>query len=251
MSTTLDKLSRDGKIMMLAYDQGFEHGPQDFNEQNYNPEYICKLAVEGEYTCMALQYSNARKFWLPNYSQVPLVVKLNGKTNLGPKHWSVANSTVEEALNIGASAVGYTIYVGSEYEPEMIKEFSAIRKEAHANGLAVFAWMYPFITGPSSNDDELEAHIVAYATRVGAELGADVVKIKYPHQPEALPWIIKNAVGCKAVLSGGDKVSDEDFTNKVRNFVNAGGAGIAVGRNAWQSENPGQVADELKQVIWG
>ncbi|MCA9379403.1 aldolase [Candidatus Dojkabacteria bacterium] len=246
-----EKLSRNGKIMMLAYDQGLEHGPTDFDDRNYNPGFILDIAKEGNYTCVAMQFGIASKFWTQEeYRHIPLVAKLNGKTRLGPKALSVANATVDEAVSIGASAVGFTIYLGSEYEAEMFREFSHIRKAAHSAGIPVFAWMYPFITPPSSNDDELDAEIVAYAARAGAELGADVVKIKYPRQPEALPWIIKNAVGTKAILSGGDKVSDEEFIDKIRGFMEAGGAGLAVGRNAWQSEQPLELASKITEAIF-
>ncbi|MBL8015417.1 MAG: hypothetical protein JNK26_04500 [Candidatus Doudnabacteria bacterium] len=250
MNRNLDRIQRNGKIMMLAYDQGLEHGPEDFDSKNYHPEYICDIASQGKYTCLAMQYANARKFWLPKYAHVPMIVKLNGKTKLGPEALSVTNASVDEAIGIGASGVGFTIYLGSDHEAEMIREFSEIRRQAHRYGLVVIAWMYPFITKPSSNDDELEADIVAYAARAGAELGADVVKIKYPRQPEKLPWIIKNAVGTKAILSGGDKTSDEDFVLKVKQFMNAGGAGVAVGRNAWQHPQPLFITEKTRKVIW-
>ncbi len=208
-------------------------------------------ANASKYSCVAMQYGIASKFYTTEYNKVPLVVKLNGKTSLGTKPLSVANATVEDAVEIGARAVGFTIYLGSEYEAEMVREFSHIRDVAHRQGLAVFAWMYPFITPPSSNDDELEADVVAYAARAGAELGADVVKIKYPHQPEKLPWIIENAVGTKAIMSGGDKVSEEEFLKKVKTFIDAGGAGAAIGRNAWQHPDPIALAEKVRKVIFG
>ena len=250
MTDLLAPLSKDGKILMLAYDQGFEHGPSDFDEKNYDPNYILDIAKNGAYTCLAMQYGIASKFWTDHYEQVPLVVKLNGKTNMGKEVLSLANASVEDALSIGAKGVGFTIYLGSEHEAEMLAQFGDIRDQAHKNGIAAFAWMYPFITQPSSNDDEVEAEIVAYAARVGAELGADVVKIKYPHQPEKLPWIIENAVGTKAILSGGDKVTESELLEKVGTFVKAGGAGAALSRNAWQHEDPVGLSQRVAAVIW-
>lgn len=246
----LQPLLTNGKMLMLAYDQGLEHGPTSFNDYNYDPTYILDIARNGGYNCIALQYGTAAKFWKDNYEDIPLVLKMNGKTNLGPKAYSVAQSSVKNAIQLGAKAVGFTIYLGSEHEADMIREFSQLRNEAHDNGLAVFAWVYPFITMPSSNDDERDAKIVAYAARAGAELGADVVKIKYPHQPEALPWIIKNAVGTKALLSGGDKTSDEEFVDIVSKFMQAGGAGLAVGRNVWQHDNPLEITQKVKEVVF-
>lgn len=234
---------------MLAYDQGLEHGPRDFNEKNYDPNYILNIAKEGGYSCVTLQYGIAEKFWKDNFESIPLVLKLNGKTSLGKKAYSVAESTVKDAITLGAVAVGFTIYLGSEYEAEMIKEFSRIRDEAHENNLAILAWVYPFITPPSSNDDEREADIVAYAARAGAELGADAIKLKYPHQPEKLEWITKNAVGTRILMSGGDKVEDTKFLEMVKLFMDAGGDGLAVGRNIWQHENPLEMTQKVKEVM--
>jgi class I fructose-bisphosphate aldolase len=246
----LRHISHEGKILMLAYDQGFEHGPKDFNEKNYDPNYVLQIGIDGGFTCVALQYGIAAKYWKGKFKQLPLVLKLNGKTNLGDERVSLANATVEDAFRLGAKAVGYTIYLGSDREADMVKEFSEIRDQASDVNLALIAWMYPFITLPSSNDDELAADIVAYAARVGGELGADAVKIKYPRQPGQLPWIIKNAVGAKAVLSGGDRVSEKQFLGQVKKFMDAGGAGVAVGRNIWQNKKPLELAAKLKKIIW-
>lgn len=252
MTDITEQISKNNKIMMLAYDQGFEHGPAtDFNEKNYDPNYILDIAENGGYTCVAMQYGLASKFWLRRKSKVPLVLKMNGKTSLGKEALSLANSDINDALALGAKAIGYTIYLGSKYEAMMLREFSKLRDSAHKHEITVIAWMYPFITPPSSNDDELEHEIVAYAARTGAELGADIVKIKYPHQPDKLQWIIQNAVGTKAILSGGDKTdTEEQFLEKVRNFIDAGGSGAAIGRNIWQHHDPIKLSSQIKSIIW-
>lgn len=250
MSELLTNLTKDDKMLMLAYDQGMEHGPDEFDDRNFDPKYILQIAREGKYTCVAMQYGIASKFWKDEFEDIPLVVKLNGKTRLGKEILSLANASVSDALNLGASAVGYTIYLGSPHEAQMIQEFSQIRDMAHAKDIPAFAWMYPFITPPSSNDDELEAEIVAYAARVGAELGADVIKIKYPRQADKLPWIIQNAVGTKVIMSGGDRTTDEAFLDKAQKFMAAGGDGIAVGRNAWQHPQPLEISAKLHKLVW-
>jgi len=249
MQVDISRVTKDNKIFMLAYDQGFEHGPTDFNEKNYDPRFILDIAKNGGFTCVAMLYGLASKFWQKG-SDVPLIAKLNSKTNMKVKALSRANATVAEAIALGASGVGYTIHLGSEYEAEMIAEFGRIRKEAHDNGLLVFAWMYPFITPPSSNDDELQPDVVAHAGRVGAELGADVVKIKYPNDESKLPWIIKNAVGTHAVMSGGDKSEPDEFLRKISVFMQAGGAGLAVGRNVWQDNDPISFSKKIHNVIF-
>ena len=108
--------------------------------------------------------------------EVPLILKLNGKTKLHKgEPISRQLASVKEAKDLGAIGVGYTVYVGSEYESEMMAEFGRIEQEAEELGLLVIGWMYPRGKGvlePNSPDT------VAYAARVGLELGADYVKIK-------------------------------------------------------------------------
>ncbi len=237
--------------MILAYDQGLEHGPKDFNEKNYNPEYVLNVGREGGFTGFACQIGVARKYWYEGYPDLPLILKVNGKSNIGRKKYAAMTATPEEAKDLGAVAVGYTIYLGGECEAKMFREFSQLRKRAHELELAVIAWMYPFITLPSSSDDERHAEIVAYATRVGAELGADAIKIKYPHEEDQLSWIIKQAFGTKVLISGGSKSSDEEYLEKLDKFMQAGGDGVAVGRNIWQNEDPLSMAERTKKIVLG
>ena len=106
--------------MILAYDQGLEHGPTDFNDKNIDPSYIIEIANKGKFNGLVLQKGIAEKYYR---GKVPLILKLNGKTNL-LKGEPIAKQlcSVKEAIELGAKAVGYTIYVGSIHEPEMFKE---------------------------------------------------------------------------------------------------------------------------------
>src|SRR3989344_1303348 len=131
-------------MMLLAYEQGFEQGPTDFNDKNVDPNYITDIARRtGVYTGIVFQEGLAEKYYTKDLP--PLVIKLNGKTSFhkGEEPLSLQLCTVDKADSLGATAVGYTIYVGSEHEEEMIKEFSRIEDEAHAKNLMVVVWMYP------------------------------------------------------------------------------------------------------------
>jgi len=141
----LNKITKKGKALFLAYDQGLEHGPTDFNDKNVDPNYIINIAKKGKYTGIVFQKGIAEKYSKEiKKSKVPLIVKLNGKTNLF-KGEPIARQlcTVQEAIALGAKAVGYTIYLGSDYEDEMLQEFENIQREAHAKGLPVIVWIYP------------------------------------------------------------------------------------------------------------
>lgn len=246
----LSKITKEGKAMYLAYDQGLEHGPEDFNSQNFDPERILQIAVEGGFTAIIFQKGTAEKYYYKSsYARkIPLILKLNGKTKLHKgEAYSPQVCDVAEALDLGASAVGYTIYAGSQFEQEMFKEFGKIVREAHAKKIPVVAWVYP--RGKDIENDTTK-EIVAYAARVALELGADIAKIKYSGSLENFRWAAQCAGKTKVVLSGGNKVSDEEFLKVVKNVMDAGGIGVAVGRNVWQNEDPVGMGKKIREVIW-
>jgi len=249
MSGILDKITRNGKALFLAYDQGFEHGPTDFSEENVDPGKVLEIADSGYFTGVILQKGIAEKyFWKKKY-RVPLIVKLNGKTNLVKDidPYSPQICSVEEALSYGASAVGYTIYVGSEFEPMMTQEFGKIEQEAEEAGIPVIAWMYP---RGKNVPDENDPKLVAYAARVGLELGADIVKIRYTGDIASFKWAVASAGKTKVVVMGGSKMPEESFLKMVQDCLAAGAIGMAVGRNVWQSSDPLAVSKKIANTIF-
>jgi len=237
-------LNKKNKILLLAYDQGLEHGPVDFNGQNINPDYILDIGQKANFDGVILQKGLAEKYW---HNQLPLIIKLNGKTRLRQgEPISTQICSVQEAKKLGAVAIGYTIYIGSEYEPIMLKEFGRIEQEAEELGLTVIAWMYPrgkAIKTPNSPET------IAYAARVGLELGADYVKINYPGSIKALRWTIQSAGKTKILVAGGAKLPEMQFLRLVKNIISAGADGLAVGRNVWQAREPLKIAKILREII--
>jgi len=249
MKIKLNKILRRNKAMFLAYDQGMEHGPTDFNDKNVDPEYIIRIAKKGKFTGLIFQKGIAEKYIDSiRKSKVPLIVKLNGKTNL-IKSEPVSRQlcSVDEAIRLGAAAVGYTIYIGSEFEKEMLTEFEKIQREAHKKGLPVIAWIYPRgkgIKGKRKKD------LMAYATRVGLEIGADIVKVQSTGKKNDVEWAVESAGKCRIVLAGGKKINEKELLREIKEAMAVGITGIAIGRNVWQSKNPLKVAEELQKVIW-
>ncbi len=245
----LSKISTSGKMLFLAYDQGLEHGPSDFDDENIDPNYILKIGVDGGYNAVIFQKGIAEKYYSSEFkSKIPLILKLNGKTNLVEgEPYSPQLCSVQEAIEIGASAVGYTVYVGSEHESQMFAEFSRIEEEAHAANLPLMAWMYPRGRSIESKSKE---EITAYASRIGLELGADIVKIQYPGSVESLKKAVEASGKTKVVVSGGKKETEEEFITTAKEVMEAGAAGMAVGRNIWQHENPLELTQKLKEVIF-
>lgn len=247
MPVSISKLLKKGKCVFLAYDQGLEHGPGDFNARSVDPEHVLNIALEGGFSAFACQIGIAEKYYHGAYRDIPLIVKVNGSTRL-PKINPISTQvcSVERAIKAGASAIGYTIYDGSPNEPKMFHEFGKVVEQAHDYGLPVIAWMYP--RGPSIQ--AMSNEVLAYSARIGLELGADIIKLKYNGDQEHLKWMVRCAGRTKIVISGGDKLPELEFLNEAQAVRDAGVLGMAVGRNVWQSDKPFSVARALQKVFY-
>lgn len=245
----LSKITTNGKALFLAYDQGMEHGPSDFDEENVDPNYILEIGVKGGFNAVIFQKGIAEKYYSKELKEkLPLIVKLNGKTNLvqSQEPYSPLLCTVDEALSLGAVAVGYTIYIGSEFENKMIEEFAKIVREAHEKEIPVMAWMYPRGKNLENRDKK---EISAYGARLGLELGADIIKTKYPGSLDALKWAVESAGKTKVVVSGGEKEEESEFLEMAKTIVQSEAIGMAVGRNIWQNKNPLGITKNLKNIL--
>lgn len=244
----LGNLSTNGKMIFLACDQGMEHGPEDFNQKNIDPHYIYEIAIQAQLNAVIFGRGIAERYHGDYRNQIPLIVKLNGHTRFNkPDSYGLQNCGVEEAHRFGASGVGYTIHMGGVHEAVQMQEFGCIVRDAHAIGLPAIAWVYP--RGPEVIDQH-DSNTVAYAARVGLELGADIVKIYNPRNDEgAMRWAGLNAGNTKVVISGGDQVNAEEYAESCRVVMRAGLAGVAVGRNVWQSEDPQHLCELIKDII--
>ncbi len=250
MTANLNKILKNGKALYLAYDQGLEHGPTgDFNDKNINPSYVIEIAKKGKFQAMVFQKGIAEKYQSEiKKSKIPLIIKLNGKTSLF-KGEPIARQlcSVKEAIKLGAVAVGYTIYIGSSHESFMMSEFEKIEEEAHSKGLPIIAWIYP--RGKSVKSDT-SRETMSYAARVGLELGADMIKIKYGGNQNDLKWAVKAAGKTKVVIAGGPPISEKALLKQVSEIMSAGAIGLAVGRNAWQNNAPLEITKKIQKIIW-
>jgi class I fructose-bisphosphate aldolase len=243
-------LSRDGKVLILAYDHGLEHGPVDFEEvpESADPEHVFEVAKHPAVTSLAVQKGVAEAYYPSYEDDVNLLAKLNGTSNL----WmgepdSAVNWSVDYAAEVGADAIGFTLYGGSNKEVEMAEEFRDAHEKAREHDLPVVMWSYP--RGQGLKNDK-KPGVIAYAARQALELGADVAKVKYPGSKEAMEHVVEMSGKTKVIMSGGSKTSDREFLESVKAVIDAGGAGLAVGRNIFQRENPEYILDALEQVIY-
>ncbi|SEW00389.1 class I fructose-bisphosphate aldolase [Natrinema salifodinae] len=241
---------RDGKSLILAMDHGLEHGPVDFEEvpEKLDPATVFETATHDAVTAMAVQKGIAEGYYPSYEDDVNLLAKLNGTSNL----WmgepdSAVNWSVDYAAEVGADAIGFTVYSGSNHEVEMFEEFRDAQEKAREHDLPVVMWSYP--RGQGLKNDT-KPGTISYATRIGLELGADIAKVKYPGNAEAMEHACKAAGDMKVVMSGGSKTDDYEFLSTVEAAVNAGCSGLAVGRNVWQREDPTRILDALEKVIY-
>lgn len=245
-----------GTLLVLPIDQGLEHGPVDFfsNPDALDPQYQYDLAHEGKFSAIALHIGLAEKYFHEYAGDVPLILKLNGKTTIpgDAQAFSPLTGTVEDAVRLGAEAVGYTIYVGSPAQDRDFLQFLEIRKDAQRFGMPLIVWAYPRGEAVGKKGGKESLYAIDYAARVAHELGADVVKLNYPvasekdaESPppyntlrlppsEAFRKVVQSAGRSLVLVSGGEKVDDAELLRKVRSSMDAGATGIIFGRNLWQ-----------------
>ncbi len=246
-----------GTLLLLPIDQGLEHGPRDFfpNPDAADPEFQFRLAEEGGFSGLACHIGLAEKH-LPAFAgRVPLVLKLNGKTEIpdDAQAFSPQTASVEDAVRLGADAVGYTLYVGSPAQDRDFLQFARVREEAARLGMPVIVWAYPRGEAIARKGGRDSLYAVEYAARVACELGADVVKVNMPKldpardkdapKPyatlqvslqEAAARVVHAAGRTLALFSGGEKLDDADLMEKARIAMAAGATGLIFGRNIWQ-----------------
>ena len=269
-------LAGTGKLVILPVDQGFEHGPaRSFavNPDAYDPNYHFSLALESGCNAYAAPLgfieAAAREF----AGEIPLILKINNSDSLyRPKAdpISAMTSGVEDALRLGCSAVGFTIYPGSSERKQQYEEIRQAAAEAKKAGLVVVVWAYPRGEG-ISKDGETAIDVVAYGAQIAAQLGAHIIKVKPPsahiEQAEAAKVFKEQGIkvermsdrirhvvdSCFAgrrivIFSGGEAKGTEDLLKEVKELALGGAFGSIMGRNAFQRPRKESVA-LLKDVM--
>jgi len=262
---------RNGTAIFLPYDQGLEHGPRDFfaNPAASDPRYILKLALEGGFNGIAIQIGLAEKFYWDYAGEIPLVLKLNGKTDIpaSADPLSPVNATVADAVRLGADAVGYTLYVGSPAQERDFEQYRQVREDAQRLGMPLIVWAYPRGEAIDAKGGKDSFYAVDYAARTASELGADVVKVNFPHPEKqkgaaeayqhefsaqvAIDAVVRSANRTLLLVSGGERAGDEAMLEKARQSMEAGATGLIFGRNVWQREHGESLrfAAQLKDIM--
>ena len=244
----------NGALLVLPLDQGLEHGPADFfpNPAALDPDFQFRLAVEGNYSALALGVGLAEKYMREYAGRVPLILKLNGKTNIPDDEEAVSPlaADVEDAVRLGADAVGYTLYVGSPRQDEEIRQLRGVRKDCERLGMPLVMWSYPRGRAIEAKGGKGTLSAQDYAARVAEELGADLAKLHEPGEdderapaayralreaaPARLRRGVRSAGRVMVLFSGGVKQDDDQAVlRKVKTYMESGAAGVMFGRNMW------------------
>ena len=256
------KLGGTGKLVILPVDQGFEHGPaRSFakNSPAYDPHYHFKLAIDAGLSAFAAPLGMLETGADTFAGQIPLIMKVNSSNSLSIEKTAPSQAltgSVSEAIRLGCSAVGFTIYPGSEMALDMISDIQEITVEAKDAGLAVVVWSYPR-GGNISKEGEPAIDIVSYAAHMAALVGAHIIKVKPPtsyiEQDEAkkvylsenipisslnerIKHVVQSCFNGKrlVVFSGGSSKDKESLLAEIRELYLGGASGSIIGRNSFQ-----------------
>jgi len=264
----------NGMALILPIDHGLEHGPRDFfaNPESVDPAYQLRLAKEGGFSAIVLHIGLAEKYMKDFTGEIPLILKLNGKTSIPPDThaFSPQTASVEDAVRLGADAVGYTLFVGSPAQDKDFIQFAKIREDSQRFGMPLIVWSYPRGEAIEAKGGRDSLYAVDYAARVANELGADLVKINIPeyakeksrlypkpydslqlNAKEALEKVIRSAGKTMALISGGEEMGDDELLEKVRISLEAGATGMVFGRNLWQRpfKKALEIAEQIKILM--
>jgi len=254
------KLGGTGKMVILPVDQGFEHGPaRSFapNPAAYDPHYHFQLAIDAGLNAYAAPLGMIEAGASTFAGAIPTILKLNSSNSLATEKDQAVTGSVNDALRLGCSAIGFTIYPGSEYAFKQMEELKDLAEEAKDAGLAVVVWSYP--RGPMLDKAaETAVDICAYAAHMAALLGAHIIKVKPPTEVVSLEAAkktyatqnidistlaarVKHVVQCCfngrriVVFSGGEFGSDVNALYEgIRGVYQGGANGSIIGRNTFQ-----------------
>lgn len=241
----LERLGTRGKYLIVPMDHGITIGAVEGLE---DIEGTIDAVTRGGADAILTQKGIAPRVH-PHKHDAGYIVHLNASTALGPDHNDKRmTATVEEAIRAGADGVSYHINVGSEYEPDQLEELAAVTDEADRYGLPVLAMTYARGRHLPGSDPEHDAENLAHAVRIGEELGADLVKTAYSGDATSFASVVA-ATRLPVVIAGGAKGTDRETVEMVRGAMDAGAAGVSMGRSIFQHERPQAITRAVSSVV--
>ena len=234
-------MQKDNRTVIVPMDHGVTIGPiQGLTDMQTITNQLAKGGVDA----ILVHKGIAKRVDTANAG---LIVMLSGMSNRSPNvNAKVQVCSVKEAIHIGADAVSVHVNIGAQDENKMLKNLGKVSEECDEFGLPLLAMMYP--RGPKiQNEHEPEA--VAHAARIGAELGADIIKTNYTGDIETFKAVVESCPS-PVVIAGGPKCkSPEEILQTTSDAIKAGAAGLSIGRNVFQCESPTQISKALCAIV--
>jgi class I fructose-bisphosphate aldolase len=272
------KLGGTGKLVILPVDQGFEHGPaRSFgaNPAAYDPHYHFQLAVDAGLSAYAAPLGMIEAGAGSFAGAIPTILKVNSGNSHSQLKDQAVTGSVADALRLGCSAIGFTIYPAADEQYGMMEELRELAEEAKAVGLAVVVWSYPR-GGKLSKDGETAIDVTAYAAHIATLLGAHIIKVKPPtdfiEQAEAkkvyqeqkidvstlkarIAHVVQSCFDGRrlVVFSGGASKDEAGLLKEIREIRDGGGTGSIIGRNSFQRprEDALRLLDSIIKIYKG
>ena len=235
-----------GNTIIVPMDHGVTVGP--IHGLTNMPETVDRVSSGGA-NAIVMHKGIVDKGHRNTGRDIGLIVHLSASTSLAvDSNAKTLVCSVEEAVRLGADAVSIHVNLGANTESEMLEAFGKVSKACRDWGMPLFAMMY---TRGAKIDNEYDTEVVKHAARVGAELGADIVKVNYTGSSKSFKEVVE---GCPVpvVIAGGEKMdTDAEIIEMVKGAIQAGGAGVSIGRNIFQHENPEDIVKQIAQVVHG
>ncbi|MBI5152131.1 fructose-bisphosphate aldolase [Candidatus Peregrinibacteria bacterium] len=259
-----------GRTIYLPYDQFIEHDCRHLDAESDagNVDYIMKLAIDAGFNGVAFHYGISKRFWAKYDGQVPLILKVNGKTSFPSQANPISSLTcfVEDAVRLGASAVGYTMYYGTPRQDEDLPQLANVRKKCDEYGLPLIVWAYPRGEAVDKKGGKDVGYALESAARLATEMGASIIKSNLPkpakpdyfenpgvpdyykkvekellairssleQKTERARRIIKAASGVPVLFSGGEEIDENLLKENATACLSGGCFGFIFGRNIWK-----------------
>ena len=234
-------MQQDNHTVIVPMDHGVTVGPI---QGITNLQQITDQLVKGKADAILVHKGIAKRIDVGNAG---LIVMLSGMSNLSPNiNGKVQVCSVQEAIRIGADAVSVHVNVGAQDEDKMLCNLGKVSDECDFNGIPLLAMMYP--RGPKIQNEHAP-DVIAHAARIGAELGADIIKTNYTGNIETFKEVVESCP-IPVVIAGGPKCkSNDEVLQTTFDAMKAGAAGLSIGRNVFQCENPTQIVKALSAIV--
>lgn len=232
-----------GRTIIVPLDHGVTVGPiEGLKSMKETVSRIAKGGANAVLMHKGLVSAGHRK----HGKDLGLIVHLSASTKHSPSpNYKGLVCSVEEAIKLGADAVSVHVNLGDDHEKDMLVDLGKVTSTAKDWGMPVLAMIYG--RGPEMN--EFSEEVVTHCARVGEELGADLVKVNYTGDPESF-YRVTSSCSVPIVIAGGPKMDNQnDLLETVFNSLRAGGAGLSIGRNIFQNENPTYLLENLDKIV--